>query len=393
MPKKLLSFRGPAHHGQLLRPVEEALSKRGWQVVRYTADTEGCFQVGLNEELGVDGYVWLPDLVKDYSAQQMYDLAAPWFQQLYEKPNALSLVAPQILDRIVMAVCREFQATRALIEREKPTACVVLHELNRWGMLLGYICQRKGIPIYSFQEGLYYGDPWLYTGHTRYSRSLVWGEATKQKLLTAGCTNDKVLVVGHPDLGQRYALGERTKDEVWQHLPPEMKGRKLCLVFFTNVEVTPEAEKVMQGIEEQSEWGFVARIHQLASAPHIERVRNLFNRKGCYFSDNSHTFGHHWQLMSLCDALVVVGCSSTFLEWATTGKPMAQVRSNVQFRDFAAEGIAVDCYGLTLLQSIEKLAKEWPLCQERAAQFVRDEIAEMNAAERMADIIEGKESV
>lgn len=391
--KKLLSFRGPQHHGQIMRPVEEAVANKGWEVVRYTADTEGCFQAGLNEELGLDGYDWLPDHVInqwDGQASSMYDKVAPYFQELLQKPNALSLMAPQILDRIVFAICREFQATRRLLEVVKPDACLVLHELNRWGMLLGYLASRKGIPVYSMQEGLYYGDPWLYTGHTRYSKSLVWGEATKKKLLDAGCGEDRVIVVGHPDLGKRYDVGGRTKDEAWSVLPPEMKGRKLCLVFFTNVEVTEGAVQVMEGIEQQEEWGFVARIHQLASAPHIERVRNLFNRKGCYFSDNSNTFGHHWQLMSLSDALIVVGCSSTFLEWAANGKPMGQVRSNVQFRDFAAEGIAVDCIGIPLVQAVKKVVSEWPVCQDKAASFVREEIADMNAAPLMGGIIVGK---
>ena len=93
--KTLLVFRGPSHHSQLLRPVELALEARGWKILRYTADVEGCFQSALNEELGADGYLWLNDYLDGKKARALYDSHASYFQDLYSTANPLSLMTPR----------------------------------------------------------------------------------------------------------------------------------------------------------------------------------------------------------------------------------------------------------------------------------------------------------
>ena len=70
MPKRLLVFRGPLHHSQLLRPIEQALRGKGWEIVHYTADTESCFQVPLQEE--TFNWEWLPDWTNEPEAQALY---------------------------------------------------------------------------------------------------------------------------------------------------------------------------------------------------------------------------------------------------------------------------------------------------------------------------------
>ena len=390
--KTLLVFRGPPHHQQLLRPVEDELESRGWKIVRYTANTEAVFQAPLNVELGTDGYLWLPDFDDPKKSEAVYERHWEWFRELYEQKTPISLLPPQILDRVMHFTCEEFISTRRMIDQVQPTACLALHEINRWGMMLAYWASVRRVPVWTMQEGMYYGHPWIYTGHTRYSRSLVWGEAARQKLLEAGSGEERVHVVGHPDLARRYRQGTESKAQLKEELPADVRDRpKLALVFVTNVAVRGAGEDLFTGWEEQEEWGMVVRCHQLSTLSHMQTIEKVFRRKGIFFSPLSIPYEHHWRLMANADLCLIVGCTTTALEWLyQRTKPLAQIGTLAMYQNFAEAGLAIEITGMPLLTGFKKTEAEWAAtCQPNVEQFVSAQIAEGEAFKRLADIIEG----
>lgn len=389
---KVLVFHGPAHHAQLLRPVEEALTARGAEVIRYTADTEGAFQIALQEECG-DDWLWLNDFADEAKGRSLYREQVPYFRDLLLEQNALSMMLPQVFDRLVYFICREWVATRAMLKKLKPDRTLALHELNRWGMMLGALSQKSQTPFFTLQEGLYYGDPWIYTGIATYSTALLlWGQATKEKLLSAGCPEEKLTVVGHPDITTRIAQGRRGEAELWKELPPQAQGRRLVFLFLSHLQIDVDFEDILAGLDD-SPWFVIVRSHQLSGKPQMEGLRAAFAKHpdSCFFSELP--FAHHWRAMAAAEVGLVIGCSTTFAEWATTGKPLGQIRvtAHRQYRDFAAEGVAVDCAGLPLLQAITKTLAEWPQHQAKAAEFSAHEIADGSAAGQIAErILQGE---
>ena len=393
--KRLLAFRGPVHHGRLMRPVEDALEHHGWEVIRYTAGTEACFQDALQQECGLDGFKWLADYDDEVTSTRLYHSHVPYFQEKLAEPNTLSLLLPQVLDRIVFFACQEFIATRNLLHQVQPTACLVLHELNRWSMMLAAWAASMQIPVWSLQEGMYYGDPWLYTGHTRYSRSLVWGEATRATLLQSGCAPDRIEVLGHPDLSQQWQHAQQGIADgiLAQELPPAAAEKRLALTSLSHVAVTHQTPDILQGIV-GSEWFLVARCHPLADLTVIQALEKIFGAcpEHVWFSGLALPFAHRWRLLAGAECMIAVGCSTAMLDWLWSGKPLGHISLPGEPRSLSAEGLAVPCDGAAgYLAAIEKTMAEWDDgYRARTLAFMAHEVADGSAAERIAQrIIDG----
>lgn len=376
---KVLIFRGPQHHGPLMRPVEQELAARGWELVYYTANTEACFQVGLNKELGVDGYKWLPDYIDKPRARRLYEAHAKQAMRLLQEENVLSMLLPQVLDRILLFSCEEWTATERLLREVRPDRALALHEINRWGVMLGYWCQRLKVPLFTMQEGLYYGDPWIYTGHTTYGTSLVWGEGTRQQLIAAGCPAEKIVVTGHPDLARRIAQGKQDAAGL-----PVPDGQRVALLLFAQVHVGEQAAMLLEGLT--PDWTVVVRPHPMASLTDLRDMEERFGKRCVVLpvgTDDAVKFA--W--MARAEVCLVAGCSSVILECLAAEKPLGLIPTANMARDYAAEGIGVSCEGMTLQESLQKILHEWEGYRERAQAWVRQEAKSLDAAGRMADVI------
>jgi hypothetical protein len=393
MSKKILSFIGPAHHIQLMRPVERELQARGWEVVRFTADTEALFQVGLMDFCPGDPFLWLPDYTDFPYAEALYEKAAPFFRELYMTPNEMSLLPAQMADKVIRSVCQEYTAIENLLKKEKPHACFALHEINRWGRLLGYHASRKRIPFWTLQEGLYYGDPWLYTGHTATSTSFVWGEATRRVLEASGCDPVRIVVVGHPDFTSRIRLARSQADAFRQSLPDEMPKRKRALLFIGNVDVQGAAAELFAGWDEQEEWGLLIKCHQLSSVPVIDRVKGLLQgHKNIHFIEGEgEEPGDLWRALAVADVGLIAGCSSVTLEMAAVGLPIGVFVDPLGHRNYTVDPpVALDVSHMPWVEAIRKVVTHWEeQCGARCREWLADEISVPgDAAGRIADRIE-----
>lgn len=382
MNKRCLVFVGPQHHMPLMRPLIAELEGRGWEMVYYTANTEACFQIGLGQEVGAGGYRWLPDYVDRPKAKRMYEGHVKQIQPWLEKENVLGMMLPQVLDRILMHTCEEWTATENLLREVRPARALALHEINRWGVMLGYWCQRGKVPLYTMQEGLYYGDPWIYTGHTTYGTSLVWGEGTKQKLVAAGCPAEKIVVVGHPDLAKRIAQGQST-----MHPDPRAKGRRIALFLLAHVQLGEQAGNLLEGLG--ADWYVVVKPHPLAAQPDLEDIKKAFGgRDNCLVLPVDTPEEEKWQWVMQAEVCLVAGCSSVILECLAAGKKLGIIPTENMAHNYTMDGIAVSCTGMTIQNAIQKIRVEWGQCEEKAKAWVGQEATSLDAASKMADLVE-----
>jgi hypothetical protein len=385
---KLLTFIGPPHHSQLIRPIEQELLSRGWVCEHWVADTESCFQVGLEEYYPGLPFHWLPDYTDIKKADAVYQQHKEWFRSFYDTPNALSLVLPQTLDRIVTSTCREWVGIGKLLQKVKPTACLALHEINRWGRMLGAHCQMQGVPFWTLQEGLYYGEPWLYTAHTKYSHSCVWGESTRNLLLQAGASPDRLHVTGHPDLLPRWKAAS-------PYPLPEAGGKKVVFLFLTNTPIAFQPA-MLDGWEQQEDYHLVVMIHQMASLPFIKQVGEYFAGKRGVTVVGVGQPGDIWRVLKGASILLLIGCSSMTLEWlfplllGEKGRPILVVPSPLpNTRNYTVDPpVALNGSDLPFLGMV-KLAPTWEAsCGEAAVQWVRQELSGgVEGAVQVADLM------
>lgn len=379
--REILCFVGPQHHMPLLKPALEVLQGHGWGVSFYTANTEAAFQVNLNEHVGVGNYHWLPDFTDKKRARTLYQQHAARLRKVMETPTVLDMMLPQVLDRIIMHSCEEWTATEALLKKLRPGRVLALHEINRWGVMLGYWCMRLEIPLYTMQEGLYYADPWIYTGHTTYGVSMVWGEGTKRQLVAAGCPEEKIRVVGHPDLGRRIAQGREEVGMIEEQ-------RRVILLFLAHVHVGEDAVRLLADLPEG--WVLVVKPHPLASLDDVQSLHRHFGgRENVRILEVETPDREKFAWIARAEVCLVAGCSSVILECLAAGKRLGIVPTEHSVRDYSQEGIAVACPGLSIWQAARKTMEEFEgQCREQAMEWVRSEACTLDAARAMADIVE-----
>ena len=180
----------------------EELKQRGMEVKFFTAAAEAAFEITLNDA-GLP-YRHVLDYATDEIAGQVSEawqtLRPLWQDKLLTNP-LLQSVPLVIQDKVIRSVVENAFCFKQMLETEKPDLLFALHELNSWGKILGHLSHTCGIPYLTFQEGLCYARGPLYRFHTDYTTAcVVWGEADRQVLLSAGCSPDKTVALGNIDL-------------------------------------------------------------------------------------------------------------------------------------------------------------------------------------------------
>lgn len=385
---KALSFLGPTHHQTILQPVADRLAARGCDTAWYTANAEASFEVGIAR--GGPSWRWLPDYCNPQARDQMYDEQIPLWRDAYKEPGPVSLLLPPVTDRIVYEICSDWPATDALLQDYRPDRAYALHELNRWGMILGYWCAVHKIPYYTTQEGMYYATPWIYTGHTRYSTTLCWGEATKRLLLSVGCPPERVRVVGHPGLQKRWEQASTTaeKKRARESLPASWANSKITLLYIANVKISElNVDNLLRGLA-ASPYRMVIQCGNHMGIPARAAVRDWFRDHGdiAVLSEDESLL---WAQADLAECVAIMGCSTFDLECLWRGKPLAELWSPGQPMNFGEKGLAAVGGDRSVVDwtnaALELHATD--AYTRTVKDFVADEICNPDAAQEIADAI------
>ncbi|MBI3304569.1 MAG: glycosyltransferase, partial [Deltaproteobacteria bacterium] len=325
--KKALCFIALPHHNRLLLPIMQALSRRGVEVVFFTAAAEAAFEITLNEA----GLAYRHAL--DYATPEVEEQAAaafralrPVWQEKFLTQPVLQGVPLPIQDKIIVSAVENVYCFKRMLEEEKPDLLFALHELNPWGKILGYLSHVQGIPYITFQEGLFYTSVPFNRFHTDYSTAcVVWGETTRQLLLAAGCSADKIVALGNIDL---WKARERAthKDAIAAtraalKIGPE---KKLVVLFPSHADYKSfESGPLLRWLKARRDLVLVFKWHPLTGRDIIERaLKHLQGIPAILSVQGFDTYA----LLGACDACVTIGVSTTGLEALVFDKPLIEIR-------------------------------------------------------------------
>ncbi len=273
--KKALCFIALPHHNRLLVPIMEKLSQRGVEVVFFTAAAEAAFEITLNDA----GLPYRHAL--DYATPELAEQATaacralrPMWQQLFLSQPVLQAIPIPIQDKIIVSAVENLYCFKRMLEVEKPDLLFALHELNPWGKILGYLSHVLGIPYVTFQEGLFYTSVPFNRFHTDYSTAcVVWGEATKEMLIAAGCSPDKIPMLGNIDLWKARERATHPESIAATRQALGIKPQqKLVLFFPSHADYKSfEAAPLQKWLKSQPDVGLVFKWHPITNKEIIDR--------------------------------------------------------------------------------------------------------------------------
>jgi hypothetical protein len=366
--KKALCFIALPHHNRLLVPVMEKLSQRGVEVVFFTAAAEAAFEITLNEA-GLPYRHALdyatPELAKHVSAA-CRTLRSTW-QQLFLSQPVLQAIPIPVQDKIIVSAVENLYCFKRMLEVEKPDLLFALHELNPWGKILGYLSHELRIPYITFQEGLFYTSVPFNRFHTDYSTAcVVWGEATKQMLIAAGCGADKIPMLGNIDLWKARERATHPANIAATRETLGIKpGQKLVLFFPSHANYKSfEMAPFQRWLKSQPDVVLVFKWHPITNKDVIDRaLKHLHGLPRILSVQEFDTYA----LLGACDMCVTIGVSTTGMEALAFDKPLIEVRLPDQnYYSFTAQGVAEPANDFPdLAEKVERLLTQGLPLQRR----------------------------
>lgn len=390
--KKALCFIALPYHNRILLPIMEELKQRGMEVKFFTAAAEAAFEITLNDA-GLP-YRHVLDYATEEIAGQVNDawrtLRPLWQDKLLTNP-LLQAVPLVIQDKVIRSVVENAFCFKQMLETEKPDLLFALHELNSWGKILGHLSHVCGIPYLTFQEGLCYARGPLYRFHTDYTTAcVVWGEADRQVLLSAGCSPEKTVALGNIDLWATREKATHPDAIAATRQTFGIKPDKKVVVFFMSyASYNPFAPGVfLEWLRAHPEIVVVFKWHPIQSKDVVERTLEQFKGVSSVISlMGSDTY----PLLAISDACVLVGNSTTGIEALFFGKPLVEISLVDHLYSYAAQGVAVSANGFEDIgDKLERIFTQGlsPEQQHRVATFLDRHFAFLDGktAERVVEM-------
>ena len=222
--KTIITFAGRIHHWQRLSPVVDELRKRGCTAPYFISDN--AIQLDASEEFLIpacESFIHALDFLDVESTERTtrmtHDILGKIAKHNDRESDIRSFVSPFWLAYSVREACEFLCATEKALDSIKPDAVIVLHQQNFWTRTLGYLADRRGIPVVSFQEGkLRRRDQQTLnkqaTAADDCSKLLCWSESARQEYLEAGIPDSKLAVTGIPHLAEWFGYMAEPKN--WQ---------------------------------------------------------------------------------------------------------------------------------------------------------------------------------
>jgi hypothetical protein len=359
--KKAFCFIALKHHGRFLFPVTRALAERGMEVIHPTATAESPFEITFIEE-GMPYRHTLTYLDAEVSRdiEAAYrQIRATWKERILEG-SILHGFTMCIQDKALRMHIENFYLLRRMFQVERPDLVLVLHEMNSWGKILGYLCHEFGVPYVSFQEGLYYGESGIYRFNTEYSTGcLIWGESTREVLLGAGGAADKMFIVGNTHLPQ--AIAEHKRPALIQKTRKELgvaRDGRLVTLFMGGLGYGDKfrlPEGLVNWIKSAPQRTLAVKWHPFNNKKDIETMSaplaGIPNIRSLQQYDT-------YRLMAASDVCVVFGNSTTGLESLAFDRPLVEVAVAKQPFSYARQGVAEPAASLDELPAaVEKILR------------------------------------
>lgn len=332
--KKVMVYIALTHHTRFLSPVMKKLTVRGAKIQYIVGQAERSQEITAIK-LGLN-YHHVYDYVTDKDNEAIHKnyllLREAFTQNL--KHNFLFGTSPvTVIDKTIYAAAVEYIGFKNCLKKERPDICFALHELNRWGKMFSFWSKKLNIPIITFQEGLYYGLNFGYTGHVKNSTlNLVWGERIKSKLTDFEAPGDKIIPVGNTHLSNEIIFQKknniREKKRKQYHCGNDLA---ILLLFSGEVPAIQKLDPLFDTIANTRNNRLFIKFHPITRKDQVESWTTSIpggnSPKIKAFHDNENIY----DLMSLSDVCVLVQASTTGLEALAMGKPLVQI--DIEMKD------------------------------------------------------------
>lgn len=392
--KKALCFIALKHHGRYLFPVTRALEAEGMEMIYPTAPAESPFELTFIEE-GLPyrhTFSYLnAEVARDIEAAYR-QVRSVWKDKILDG-SILHYFSICIQDKGLRMHIENFYLLRRMFEVERPDLVLVLHEMNSWGKILGYLCHEFGVPFVSLQEGLYYGDSGIYRFNTEYSTGcLVWGESTREVLLKAGGCDDKIFVVGNTHLSE--AIREHQKPELIRKTKKDLgvrKGGRMITLFMGGLgygEAFELPNSLLSWVKATPDLTLAIKWHPFNNKKTLERISERFIDFPNVCSLQQYDT---YNLLAASDVCVLFGNSTTGLETLAFDKPLVEVFLNGQVYCYSDQGVAERAPALADVPAVvEKIFREGVAAERKARveEYLRRNLcSRAGSVERTVDAI------
>lgn len=392
--KKIIIYIALTHHTRFLSPVMERLSLQGAKIHYIVGQAERSQEITAIK-LGLN-YSHIFDFVTDKDNEDIqtnYHLLRDAFSKNL-KNNFLFGISPvTVIDKTLYSTAIEYIGFRNLLKKEKPDLCFALHELNRWGKIFSFWSKKLNIPVITFQEGLYYGLDFGYTGHAQNSTlNLVWGDRIKQKLIDCGAPEDRIIPVGNTHLSNEIEL--QKKNSVREKKRKQyLCSNSFALLLLISGEIPPVKElyPLFESVSNSPGKLLFIKFHPITNQNQIKdwvsSIPNGYTTNIKTFHDDENTY----DLISLSDICVLVQPSTTGLEALAFGKPLVHLdvkmrgKSSYSFIEFK---VAVKMSPAELGKAISENIDFCKLIhKENIKKYLKKELSETkNAIDIVTDI-------
>ncbi len=292
-----ICFSGRDHHAKKLAELMSYMEEHGGLQIRFVTSAFNSYNVDSFERPLIDQGLSY-DLIQDWMNQELVSemhqhnraVQDEITSRMFNKDN-------NILDDISTIWTRDaFRDTiecyvlfREYLKDVQPDVVFVLHEANFWTKILAYWAHEMGIPIVSFQEGLYrppggnkYFSYFYQHALVDYStRVCLWGNYTKDIFLNCGHTADKFAVVGAPHLdkllakpaGERMNIREQTRGDL-----NIKQDQKVILLLLTPARIWSgdlqrDVQMVGEWVLHQQDVFLIVKWHPLEHDKLVEQVK------------------------------------------------------------------------------------------------------------------------
>ncbi|MCM2284585.1 MAG: hypothetical protein NDI81_07380 [Desulfobacula sp.] len=332
--KKIIVYIALPHHTRFISPVMERLSRQGAEILYIVGQAERSQEITA-VKLGLN-YSHVFDFVTD---QDSDDIQTNYLQLRdvlsgHLKHHFLLGSSPlTVIDKTLYSTAVEYIGFRNLLKKEKPDLCFALHELNRWGKIFAFWSKKLNIPVITFQEGLYYGLDFGYTGHVQYTTlNLVWGKRIKKKLTDFEAPGDRILPVGNTHLANEIEYQRKNAIRKKKRKQYRCKDSfALLLLISGEIPSVRELYPLFESVADSTGTFLFIKFHPITPLDQMKKwvssIPDNYTKRIRAFHDDENTY----DLMSLSDLCILVQPSTTGLEALALGKPL--VHLDVRMRD------------------------------------------------------------
>ncbi len=402
--KKVVFFIALKHHTRFLVPIGKYLEKQGANVLYVIAQGENPQELTA-KEFGLE-YIHVFDYVTPEDRKDILDnyyKHRDFFAEHYKESSILAIREATVLDRTLLATATEFVGFRNLIAQERPDICFALHELNRWGKILGYWAKKFNVGYITLQEGLNYDFAFTYTGHVQFSTfNLVWGKRVRKKLAEFEAPEDRIIPVGNTHISEEIERLERENVREKKRKQYNCNNKYVVLLFLPpHPPSVTDYMPLFEYFQKSSDKKIILKWHPTARKPLIDEWTKGIPAKLKKHLVSIHGEESPYELMAMSDLCILTEPSTTGLEAIAMGKPLIKLKFAVSPKmpySFVKKGVALPFTPLELAKTLEEdFDFERAIDKNKIEKYLKEELVETKGCvERIATIarkiIEAKEA-